>query len=295
MRRRSRGASTPTTTPSSRSPTRSPRSRPASATCRRRSTATASGAATRTWSRSSPTSRSRPRRPLMPAGGGSLADLTELSRSVAEIANVAPNDYQPYVGRSAFAHKGGVHGAAVAKVERSYQHVDPSSVGNAGRLVVSELGGKANTEIRARQLGHDLAGIVDPRELSKIIKQLEHEGLAFEGAEASFELLIRRQAADYAAAVPDRRLHLSRGAAVRPRAPRRGDGQGRGRGRGAPHRRRRQRPGQRARRRAAQGAPGVLPAARHGPPRRLQGPHPRRGDRHGGPDARHHRFARTAR
>ncbi|HEX5826833.1 MAG TPA: citramalate synthase [Candidatus Limnocylindrales bacterium] len=136
---------------------------------------------------------------LVPAGGGSLADLTELSRSVAEIANVAPNDYQPYVGRSAFAHKGGVHGAAVAKVERSYQHVDPGSVGNAGRLVVSELGGRANTEIRARQLGHELAGIVDPRELSRIIKRLENEGLAFEGAEASFELLIRRQARDYAA------------------------------------------------------------------------------------------------
>ncbi|HEU0244829.1 MAG TPA: citramalate synthase [Candidatus Limnocylindrales bacterium] len=135
---------------------------------------------------------------LVPAGGGSLAALTELSRSVAEIANVAPNDYQPYVGRSAFAHKGGVHGAAVAKVERSYQHVDPASVGNAGRLVVSELGGKANTEIRARQLGHELEGI-EPRELSRLIKQMEHDGLAFEGAEASFELLIRRQAADYAA------------------------------------------------------------------------------------------------
>ncbi|HEY3335554.1 MAG TPA: citramalate synthase [Candidatus Limnocylindrales bacterium] len=135
---------------------------------------------------------------LVPSGGGSLAALTDLSRSVAEIANVAPNDYQPYVGRSAFAHKGGVHGAAVAKVERSYQHVDPVSVGNAGRLVVSELGGKANTEIRARQLGHELEGI-DPRELSRLIKQMEHDGLAFEGAEASFELLIRRQAADYAA------------------------------------------------------------------------------------------------
>ena len=136
---------------------------------------------------------------LVPAGGGDLAALTQLSRAVAEIANQVPNDYQPYVGRSAFAHKGGVHGAAVAKVERSYQHVDPGAVGNAGRLVVSELGGKANTEIRARQLGHELEGLVDPRELSKLIKQLEHEGLAFEGAEASFELLIRRHAADYAA------------------------------------------------------------------------------------------------
>ncbi|MBF6606611.1 MAG: citramalate synthase [Chloroflexi bacterium] len=137
--------------------------------------------------------------PLIPAGGGDLADLTILSRSVAEIANIAPNDFQPYVGRSAFAHKGGVHGAAVAKVERSYQHVDPSAVGNEGRLVVSELGGRANTAIRARQLGHTLEGVVDPRELSRLIKRLEADGLAFEGAEASFELLIRRHQPNYVA------------------------------------------------------------------------------------------------
>ncbi|MBI2777043.1 MAG: citramalate synthase [Chloroflexi bacterium] len=135
---------------------------------------------------------------LVPAGGGDLTRLTELSRSVAEIANLAPNDWQPYVGRSAFAHKGGVHGAAVAKVERSYQHVDPGAVGNTGRLVVSELGGRANTKLRAEQLGHQLEG-VDPRELSALIKQLEHDGLSFEGAEASFELLIRRRQAGYTA------------------------------------------------------------------------------------------------
>ncbi len=135
--------------------------------------------------------------PLMPAGGGRIEGLTELARSVAELANLTPNDYQPYVGRSAFAHKGGVHGAAVAKVERSYQHIDPTAVGNVGRLVVSELGGRANTSIRARQLGHDLEGVIDPGALSKLIKQLESDGLAFEGAEASFELLIRRHAADY--------------------------------------------------------------------------------------------------
>ena len=135
---------------------------------------------------------------LQPAGGGALRDLTELSRSVAEIANLAPNDWQPYVGRSAFAHKGGVHGAAVAKVERSYQHVDPGAVGNEGRLVVSELGGKANTALRAAQLGHRLEG-VDPKQLSALIKRLEHEGLSFEGAEASFELLIRRHQAGYTA------------------------------------------------------------------------------------------------
>ena len=117
-RPRSPGASTPTTTPSWPWPTRWPRSRPASATSRPRSTATASAPATPTSCRSWPTSRSRPPHGLVPAGGGQLEGLTELSRAVAEIANVTPNDYQPYVGRSAFAHKGGVHGAAVAKVER---------------------------------------------------------------------------------------------------------------------------------------------------------------------------------
>ena len=137
--------------------------------------------------------------PLLPAGGGDIEDLTYLSRSVAEIANLTPNDYQPYVGRSAFAHKGGVHGAAVAKVERSYQHVDPVTVGNEGRLVVSELGGKANTQLRAEQLGHTLEGVVDPKALSKLIKELEAAGASFEGAEASFELLVRRHQPGYAA------------------------------------------------------------------------------------------------
>jgi len=137
--------------------------------------------------------------PLIPVGGGDIADLTRLSRSVAEIANVTPNDYQPYVGRSAFAHKGGVHGAAVAKVERSYQHVDPVRVGNEGRLVVSELGGKANTRLRAEQLGHRFEGVDDPRELSRLIKQLEADGASFEGAEGSFELLVRRHQPGYEA------------------------------------------------------------------------------------------------
>ncbi|HYM84695.1 MAG TPA: citramalate synthase [Candidatus Dormibacteraeota bacterium] len=129
---------------------------------------------------------------------GRLDELTELSRYVAEIVNITPDDHQPYVGRSAFAHKGGVHGAAVAKVERSYQHVDPALVGNVGRLVVSELGGRANTQLRAEQLGHRLEG-VDPRELSRLIKELEADGLAFEGAEASFELLVRRHGTGYSA------------------------------------------------------------------------------------------------
>ncbi len=136
---------------------------------------------------------------LVPAAGGSIQGLTELSRAIAEIANQKPDDYQPYVGRSAFAHKGGVHGAAVAKVERTYQHIDPASVGNVGRLVVSELGGRANTRIRAEQLGHQLKGVIDPKVLSDLVKKLESEGMAFEGAEASFELLIRRHQAGYVA------------------------------------------------------------------------------------------------
>jgi 2-isopropylmalate synthase len=137
--------------------------------------------------------------PLAPIGGGDISHLTKLSRSVAEIANVTPLDYQPFVGRSAFAHKGGVHGAAVAKVEHSYQHVDPVIIGNESRLVVSELGGRANTRIRAEQLGHNLEGVVDPRVLSEAIKELENQGLAFEGAEASFELLILRRTQGYEA------------------------------------------------------------------------------------------------
>ena len=136
---------------------------------------------------------------LRPAGGGEISGLTTLSRRVAEIANVTPLDYQPFVGRSAFAHKGGVHGAAVAKVERTYQHVDPTLVGNESRA--RGLGAR-----RPRQHAHPgrAAGSqarrasIDPRALSQTIKELENQGLAFEGAEASFELLIRRKGADYA-------------------------------------------------------------------------------------------------
>jgi 2-isopropylmalate synthase len=131
-----------------------------------------------------------------PVPSGRLGDLTDLARYVAEIVNIAPDDHQPYVGRSAFAHKGGVHGSATARASSAYQHVDPGVVGNVMRLVVSELGGKANTQLRAEQLGQQLDG-ADSKALSQVIKQLEAEGLAFEGAEASFELLVRRHKAGY--------------------------------------------------------------------------------------------------
>ena len=131
-----------------------------------------------------------------PVPSGKLGELTELARYVAEIVNIAPDDHQPYVGRSAFAHKGGVHGSATARASSAYQHVDPGVVGNVMRLVVSELGGKANTQLRAEQLGQQMDD-VDPKALSQVIKQLEADGLAFEGAEASFELLLKRHKSGY--------------------------------------------------------------------------------------------------
>ena len=229
---------------------------------------------------------------LVPTGGGALDGLTELSRSVAEIANVNPNDWQPYVGRSAFAHKGGVHGAAVAKVERSYQHIDPAAVGNQGRLVVSELGGRANTRIRAEQLGHQLEGVIDPKVLSELVKKLESEGPRLRGRRGQLRAPDPAPPGGLPRAVPGRRLHLPGRAAGRSRAARRGDGQGRGRRRGPPHRGRRQRPGQCPRRGAAQGAARVLSAARRRPPVRLQGPDPRRRLGDGRPDPGDHRLVR---
>ena len=136
--------------------------------------------------------------PTVPAGDD-LTHLPELSRFVAEVANIAPDAHQPYVGTSAFAHKGGVHGAATAKVEQAYQHVDPVIVGGTSRLVVSELGGKANAAWRVRQLGELASEGLDPAELSRLVKQLESEGASFEGADASFDLLVRRRRDDYVA------------------------------------------------------------------------------------------------
>jgi 2-isopropylmalate synthase len=129
--------------------------------------------------------------------GGDLTWLPELSHFVSEVVNIAPDAHAPYVGTSAFAHKGGVHGAATARVEQAYQHVDPALVGGQSRLVVSELGGKANAAWRVRQLGHLMTDGLDPAELSRLVKQLESEGASFEGADASFELLVRRHHSDY--------------------------------------------------------------------------------------------------
>ena len=120
-----------------------------------------------------------------------LARLTELSRFVAEVANLSHDDHLPYVGASAFAHKGGIHVAAVLKNEATYQHVDPALVGNRRRTVVSELSGRGNVLDKARQFGVDVNG-EQTREVLEQIKQLEAQGFTFEGAEASVELMLRR-------------------------------------------------------------------------------------------------------
>lgn len=126
-----------------------------------------------------------------------LAKLTELSRAVSEIANIRPRAHAPYVGRSAFAHKGGMHVAAVEKVTHSYEHVPPERVGNRRHIVVSELAGRGNVRMRSIELGVDVQG--NERALLERIKDLESQGYQFEAADGSFELLGRRSAPGYQA------------------------------------------------------------------------------------------------
>lgn len=122
---------------------------------------------------------------------GAMGHLTGLSQFVDEIANVPPNPRQPYVGRSAFAHKAGVHVDAVTKHRATYEHVDPESVGNSRRLLVSELsGGGAVAGKAALRDMHIEKRSPEARHLLRRVAELEREGYAFEGAEASFELLM---------------------------------------------------------------------------------------------------------
>ena len=128
-----------------------------------------------------------------------LAALTETSRYVAEVANMPPLASQPYVGGSAFAHKGGLHAAAVSKVEHSYQHIPPQHIGNGNRVLVSDLSGRGNILWKAREMCPDVAlSQTQARQLLERIKHLESQGFQYEGAEASFELLVRRMQDGYA-------------------------------------------------------------------------------------------------
>ncbi len=142
-----------------------------------------------------------------------LATLTELSRYVAEVANLDLDDHQPFVGASAFAHKGGIHVAAMLKNPLSYQHIEPELVGNQQRSVVSELSGRGNLVDKAHQFGLNTESL-DLRKVLDQIKVLESQGFTFEGAEASVELMLRRthpayvppfEVIDYSVSVSQRR------------------------------------------------------------------------------------------
>ncbi|HOK07061.1 MAG TPA: citramalate synthase [Syntrophales bacterium] len=124
-----------------------------------------------------------------------LTHLTNLSNYVADVANMPPINSRPFVGRSAFTHKGGVHVSAVLKNSRAYEHIDPNLVGNKQRVVVSDLAGKSNIEYKAQELGIPLGddnGI--SRRIVSEIKRMEDEGYTFDAAEGSLELLIRKGA-----------------------------------------------------------------------------------------------------
>jgi 2-isopropylmalate synthase len=123
---------------------------------------------------------------------GRLERLTAVSRHVAELVNLPPHDADPYVGASAFAHKGGLHTSALGRAGgATYEHVDPGIVGNHTRVLVSDLGGRAGMAMKAKEFGVDL----DDRaagQLTEDLKQLESEGWVFEAADASLELLMRK-------------------------------------------------------------------------------------------------------
>jgi 2-isopropylmalate synthase len=127
-----------------------------------------------------------------------LRQLTEVSYLVSELANLAHDSHQPYVGLSAFAHKGGIHADATMKCRQSYQHIEPELVGNRTRILVSELSGKSNILLKLEEFGleHNLDR-EDARRVVQQIKELESQGFTFETAEASVELLVRRSREGY--------------------------------------------------------------------------------------------------
>ena len=122
-----------------------------------------------------------------------LSTLTHVSRVLDEALNRAPNRHAPYVGESAFAHKGGIHVSAVQKDPRTYEHVQPEAVGNARKLLVSDQGGRSNILAQLESIGISVAKD-DPRvsQLLDLVKEREAVGYAYEAAEASFEILARR-------------------------------------------------------------------------------------------------------
>ena len=127
-----------------------------------------------------------------------LGSLTDVSHYVSEVVNIPPDSSQPYVGSSAFSHKGGLHASAVAKMEDSYQHISPSKVGNEKKVLISELSGRSNLQYRIKELG--LEKQVTTRQVSDLLENIklkESKGFQYEGAEASFDLMVMRNLPDY--------------------------------------------------------------------------------------------------
>ncbi|MCX4970536.1 citramalate synthase [Streptomyces sp. NBC_00654] len=123
-----------------------------------------------------------------------LGDLAAVGRAIAEITGRSPAAGAPYVGRSAFTHKAGLHASALRVNSELYQHVDPHDVGNAMRTLVSDMGGRSSVLLKARELGYDVASAGDAvARLATKVKELEHRGYSFESADASFELLLRAE------------------------------------------------------------------------------------------------------
>jgi 2-isopropylmalate synthase len=131
---------------------------------------------------------------LLPAE--QLAGLADAAHFVDELLNRAPDPQQPYVGRDAFAHKGGLHVAGVTADASTFEHVDPAVVGNHRELVVSELAGRATVAQKAAAAGLELGDQGATRVIEQV-KELEHAGYQFEAADGSFELLLRRESGDY--------------------------------------------------------------------------------------------------
>ena len=124
---------------------------------------------------------------------GNLTKLKSLSRFVSETANQVPSSTRPFVGKSAFAHKGGIHVSAIMKEPRAYEHMDPALVGNRRRVLVSDLSGKSNVEYKAEELGIVLGGNgCDSREIVCRIKEMEEQGYQFDVADGTFKIMVEK-------------------------------------------------------------------------------------------------------
>ena len=122
-----------------------------------------------------------------------LPQLKSLSRFVSETANIVPLNSRPFVGSSAFAHKGGLHVNAIMKVSRAYEHIDPALVGNKRRVLVSDLGGRSNIAYKAKEMGVDLGGNgFDSRKIASEIKSMEEQGYQFDVADGSLKILLQK-------------------------------------------------------------------------------------------------------